>query len=97
MQRQRFKTPPEALKCQTMRRQHFNKSSFSSLLEFINTPAAAHGLNRLQSTAIAAWAGEIALEGVGRGCNLEKRRLTDGGEKVMVIQSRAYMKNNGSP
>lgn len=39
----------------------------------------AHGLNRLQSTAIAAWAGEIALEGVGRGCNLEKRRLTDGG------------------
>lgn len=62
-----------------MRRQHFNKSSFSSLLEFINTPAAAHGLNRLQSTAIAAWAGEIALEGVGRGCNLEKRRLTDGG------------------
>lgn len=58
----------------------------------------AHGLNRLQSTAIAAWAGEIALEGVGRGCNLEKRRLTDvGGGEVMVIQSRAYMKSNGSP
>lgn len=94
MQRQRFKTPPEALKCQTMRRQHFNKSSFSSLLEFINTPAAAHGLNRLQSTAIAAWAGEIALEGVQFG---EAETDGWGGGEVMVIQSRAYMKSNGSP
>lgn len=63
LQRQQFKTPPEARKCQTTRRQHFNKSSFSSLLEFINTPATLHGLNHLQSTAIAVQARELA----GRG------------------------------
>jgi len=43
-----------------------------------------YGLNRLQSTAIAAQAGGKA-EGGG------EQRLADG-EKRMVIQSRAYMK-----
>lgn len=60
-----FPPPPEALKCHTTRLQHFNQSSFSSLLEFINTPSLNRSLTQLhlpprleelQERGGAAWA-----------------------------------------